>query len=142
MLRAAIDANVFASATHNPKSPPAKIIHAWFKDRFQLILSPAILAEIRRVMQYPRIRKASAWTGVEVAELISLLETNAEIQVPGALDLKVVRDPTDDKYMVAAVEGRADYIVSGDKDLLDLSRYEDIEIVSPRQFLQILASER
>jgi hypothetical protein len=142
MLRAVVDANVFASATHNPESPPAKVIHAWFRDRFQLILSPAILAEVRRVLHYPRIKKASTWTEVEVAELISLLETNAEIQVPGALDLKVVRDPTDDKYIVAAVEGQADYIVSGDKDLLDLGRYQSIAIVSPRRFLQILAAER
>lgn len=142
MLRAVIDANVFASAIHNPQGPSARVLQAWLIDRFQLILSPAILMEIRRVLRYPRIRRASTWTDVEVTELLDLLAAYAEIPVPGTLALQVCRDPTDDKYLAAAVEGKADYIITGDKDLLSLGKYQDIAIVAPAEFLMVLQRSR
>jgi predicted nucleic acid-binding protein len=52
--------------------------------------------------------------------------------------LRICRDPADDKFVVAALEGKADYIVTGDADLLNLAKYQDSEIVMPRRFLQIL----
>ena len=48
------------------------------------------------------------------------------------------KDPDDDKYIAAAVEGRAQFVVGGDSDLLDLKEYDGIRIVSPRVFLDIL----
>jgi putative PIN family toxin of toxin-antitoxin system len=142
MLRVVIDANIFASAIHNPHGPPAQVLHAWLTDRFQLIISPAILTEIRRVLRYPRIRKASTWTEAEISELLDLLSAYAEIRVPGTLALQVCRDPTDDKYLVAAVEGEADYLITGDKDLLSLGRYQDIAILGPADFLKVLRRSR
>ena len=69
-----------------------------------------------------------------------LLERLAEssVLVEGKQHLQICRDPADDKFVVAALEGKADYIVTGDADPLDLGKYQDIEIVTPRQFLQAL----
>jgi len=50
----------------------------------------------------------------------------------------VSRDPDDDKYIAAALEGRADFIVAGDSDLLSIREYEKIRIVRPRAFLDLL----
>jgi hypothetical protein len=49
------------------------------------------------------------------------------------------KDPDDDKYIAAAIEGRARFLVAGDSDLLDLKEYDGIRIVSPRVFLDLLA---
>ena len=59
--------------------------------------------------------------------------------VGGKIRLTVFReDPADDRYLEAAVEGGASYIVSGDRLLLALDTYEGIEILTPRRFLQVL----
>jgi predicted nucleic acid-binding protein len=59
--------------------------------------------------------------------------------VPSERALRVVEaDPDDDKYLAAAVEGRADYVVSGDKHLLDIKAYEEIRIIPPRLFLTLI----
>ena len=49
------------------------------------------------------------------------------------------KDPDDDKYIAAAIEGRAGFVVAGDSDLLDLKEYDGIRIVSPRVFLDLVA---
>jgi len=50
------------------------------------------------------------------------------------------KDPDDDKYIAAAIEGRARFVVAGDSDLLDLKEYDGIHIVSPRVFLDFLVA--
>ena len=64
--------------------------------------------------------------------------SNLSYPVTGNLELKVVRDPKDDKILSAAVEGRVDYIVSRDKDLLDLKEYQGIKLITPEAFMVIL----
>jgi len=55
--------------------------------------------------------------------------------------VKASRDPGDDKFLAAAVEAQGDYVVSGDKDLLDLKAYRGVRIATPAQFLTILGRE-
>jgi predicted nucleic acid-binding protein len=65
------------------------------------------------------------------------------IVTPGQLRLSVIReDPDDDRYLECAVEGHAEYIVSGDRHLLALGTYRDIAIMSPRVFLAALPAAR
>lgn len=51
-------------------------------------------------------------------------------------DVELCRDPDDDKFLSCAIDGKALYIVSGDKDLLDLKSFRDIEIVTAADFCQ------
>ena len=96
--------------------------------------SPAILTEIQAVLHYPRLRRfvgvaeeATAWL-LDVASLTDLVnDTNRAAGV--------CRDPSDDKYLSAAVEGRADYLVSGNRDLLHLGQHDLIAIVTPKSLL-------
>ena len=61
------------------------------------------------------------------------------IQTPALLEIDVIQtDPTDNKWIVAAVEGHADYIVSGDEHLKRLGNYQGIPIVTPARFVEIL----
>jgi hypothetical protein len=61
------------------------------------------------------------------------------VHVPGNLKLHgICRDPKDDKFLACAVEGRAHYLVSSDRDLLDLNRFEEVCILNPGQFLAAL----
>jgi hypothetical protein len=54
----------------------------------------------------------------------------------------VEKDPDDDKYLVAALEGRAEYLVSGDSDLLALREYKGVNIVTAREFLRIIEGKK
>ena len=53
----------------------------------------------------------------------------------------VIDDPDDNKYLAAAIDGCADYLVSGDSHLLDIREYEELRVVTPRRFLTILSEE-
>lgn len=139
MLRAVLDANVLVSALIRPEGPPGQIIVRLLnEDAFTLVVSPAIIAEFRRCLRYPRVRKYLIVSDKELEVRLAQLELIAD-RVEGNLRIKVVaEDPDDDKYIVAALEGLAQYIVTGDGDLLALGAYEGIRIVTPRVFLNLL----
>ena len=63
-----------------------------------------------------------------------------EFVEPVALSAPVCRDPDDDVVLATALSGRAEYLVTGDDDLLALENYHGIEILSPRQFWEVFAA--
>lgn len=91
-----------------------------------------------RALFYERLLKFRWMTEEEV---ISLLQAFAQesFLVSGRAKVKASRDPEDDKFLAAAIEGRVEYVVTGDRDLLDLKQYKGVRIVSPAEFLRILA---
>ena len=139
LLRAVLDANVLTSALIRPQGPPGQIMALLLKEQaFELIVSEAILAELRRCLTYPRVRKYLTATDAELDLWVTGLGVVADV-VTGEKALRVVEaDPDDDKYLAAAIEGRADYVVSGDKHLLDIRAYEEIRIIPPRSFLTLI----
>ncbi len=139
MLRAVLDANVLISALLRPEGPPGQIVTRLLKeDAFRLVVSPATIAEFRRCIGYRRVRKYLTISDNELETRIVQLEFVAE-RVQGNFRINAVpEDPDDDKYIVAAVEGLAQFIVTGDTHLLRLKGYEGIRIVTPRVFLDLL----
>ena len=138
MIRAVLDANVLVSAILSPKGAPARIFAAWREDQFSLLTSPPLLAELNRVLRYPRIKKRHKWSEEEIETFLEDL-AHLAILTPGELSLTVIGDdPTDDRYLECAVEGVADFIVSGDAHLLALGQYREIQILTPREFLSVL----
>lgn len=141
MILAVLDANVFVSAVLSPKGLPAKVLTAWRGEQFHLIISVVILEEINRVLRYPKIVKRHRWPEERIQTFIEDLAHPA-IPTPGELTLNVIEeDPADDRYLECAVEGGANYIVSGDQHLLDLKEYRGIPILSPRAFLEVLKQQ-
>lgn len=145
-VRAVLDTNVLVSGLMGAKGAPRQALDAWLEGQFTLVISLYLIDEFVHVLQYPRIAERLQVTEDELVALLAALLSQAEV-VPGRLQLPgVTRDPKDDAVDVVgavacAVEGSADYIVSGDQDLLVLDHYEDVRVVTPRQFVEILQGE-
>jgi putative PIN family toxin of toxin-antitoxin system len=131
-----LDTNVIVSAVIRPGSNPDKVLGAFLDGRYEVIASPALLSELQKVLERPRIARRGPRSQEETTQLLS------SVLVEPSLMLNVIAaDPADDRVLEAAVAGEADYIVSGDRHLLDLNAYQGILIVSPAVFLAILAEE-
>jgi uncharacterized protein len=132
-MKAVIDTNVFVSGIFW-KGTPARILEAWGKQRFSLVLSPAIFSEYQRVLE-ELSRKSKS---VDTAKILDLVSYHAEL-VPDLVFAKpVCTDPDDDKFLAAALSARASFIVTGDKALLKVAEFHGAKVVTPRTFLDAL----
>jgi len=136
-MRAVLDTNVLVSATLIKGGTEDRILRAWRRAEFELVLSPPILEEMGRALLYEKLEKRRWMTREELTSFIQLLAQEC-VLVSGATKVRVCRDPDDDKFLAAAVEGKAQWVASGDQDLLDLKTYKGVSIVSPRRFLKEL----
>lgn len=127
--RIVLDTNAIVSGV-GWSGPPATILDAALDGRLVLVTSPPLLAELRRVLGYPKLAKIVA----DAQQLADLVEASSVLVLPTRV-LAVVRDETDNRVLEAAAEG-ADYIVSGDNDLLSLRSFQDIPIMSPADFVE------
>ena len=139
MLKVVLDTNVFVSSLLTKSGGPAMVIDAWHAGQYLLVTSGPIISEIKRVLEAPKIRKKYGIGRKQIENLIRLLENDA-IVVPGLSPVTgtIPEDPTDEMFLAAALDAKADIIVSGDRHLLDLDRYEGIPISTVRQFLELL----
>lgn len=133
-MRAVLDPNVIVSALLSPTGAPARVLRAWIDGAYELIVSPALLDELERVLAYPKI--VERVTESEAAEMIALLR-HGVTQVDDPSDGPSTRSPdSDDDYLVALAEHTRAMIVSGDKHLLGLGR--QFPVASPRAFVDRL----
>ncbi len=139
MIAAVLDTNLIVSATLIHGGNEDRILRAWQAGKYLLVVSHPILQKVRRVLFYEKIRSRQWMTGDDVERLLRRF-TESAIMVPGKQEVRVCRDPSDDKFLTAALEGKAHYIVSGDPDLTAIKAYRGVRIIPPRQFLEILRS--
>ena len=136
-MKILVDANLFASSLIKPNSNPGKILDLVNQNQVELILSPSIIKEIKRILLYPKIQKYHRKTAQEIDEYFEDILMFAWI-VEGKELVDIIKDdPADNKYLACAYEGEADYIVSGDHHLLDLETYQGIDIISAKAFLNL-----
>jgi putative PIN family toxin of toxin-antitoxin system len=131
-VRIVLDTNVLVSGIFFA-GLPGRVLDAWADGRIELALSPAILDECLRVcarigesrptLEYEAVLAAIAGHGVLVADT-----TSAE---------PITVDPDDDKFMLCARSADA-LVVSGDTDLLDVSGWEGVEVLTPRELVDQL----
>jgi putative PIN family toxin of toxin-antitoxin system len=141
-IRAVLDTQVLISGLVAEQGPPHQILDAWLEGLFTLVASVYLVEELVHVLSYPRIAERLPLDEEDLAAILAALLSKAEV-TSGWLHLPgVPRDPKDDSVVACAKQGEADYIVSGDRDLLVLGEYEGIQVVTPRQFVEILASLR
>jgi putative PIN family toxin of toxin-antitoxin system len=139
--RAVLDTNVLVSGLISDHSPPRQLVDAWLDGRYTLVTSLYQVQELNHVLSYPRIASRLDLEEAELEMILAALLSQAEV-VAGELQLPgVTRDPKDDAIVACAQEGGAGYIVSGDRDLLDLGEYKGIRVVTPREFVEMLAPE-
>jgi len=138
MVRIVLDANQFVSALLKPGSNPDAIMRLVREEKVILLLSEAICDEILRVLTYPKIRNRFNRSDDYLADFVKKLRAVAVI-TPGTLPLDPIQADADDtKYFVCAIEGKADFIVSGDHHLKDLKSFQGIRIVDPATFLAVI----
>jgi len=142
MTRAVLDVNVLISALIAPSGIPARILELWREEKFVLLVSEPILDELERVLAEPRLRRRHGLAPSRVARLLRGLRQFAVV-TPGELKLSgLLRDEADHKFLACAVEGQADYLVTGDEDLLTLAEYKGIPILSPAAFVRAMADRQ
>jgi len=142
MLRAVLDTNVLVSSVISQKGAPYYLMEAWQKSRFLLITSESIIEETERVLSRPRIRDTFSITNSQILGFTSALKKEATLAFGNAdAGGAIPDDPSDEKFLVAALNGNAKIIVSGDKHLLYLKEYRGITILTPREFLDRLEQE-
>lgn len=138
MLRLVLDANVFVSAVLKPKSDLARIFDLVKAGKVKLIISSDILSEVRGVFLYPKLRKRHRRTPQKIDNFLKKT-VRVSIITSGKMKVEVIKDdPEDNKYLAAAAEGKADFIISGDHHLRDLGTFQGIRILSPSMFLKLM----
>lgn len=133
-LRIVLDTNVLLSGIAYPASIPGKILAAWRHGSVDVLISSWILDELRRVL--PRLAHRHQLTSAEIDDLVDALSIQAEIVEPLSSDEPDLRDPGDQPVLgtllAALATSGADYLITGDKDLLVLAK--DHPIVTPAGF--------
>jgi putative PIN family toxin of toxin-antitoxin system len=142
-LRVLLDTNIFVSYLLRPQAarPPARLVRAALAGSFTLLTTPYALQELTATITHKpylaaRIDPAIATT------LLQFLAAYA-VSVP-ALPLPPTltsRDPDDDPFLGAALLGQADYLVTGDADLLVLGQVGTLQIISPADFAALLSTD-
>jgi putative PIN family toxin of toxin-antitoxin system len=136
-FRTVIDTGVIVSAVLLAESVPRKAIDAALRTG-HLLASEATLAELDEVLRRPRFNRYISEE--RRLEFLTALVREAEI-VEITEKITVCRDPNDDKFLEAAVNGRASHILSSDLDLLAIHPFRGIPILTPRAFVNMLSAK-
>ena len=151
--RAVFDCMVYLQGAGSPNGPSAACLELASTGRLTLVVSDAILAEVRNVLSRPKTRKRfSGLTDESLVEFLAKLGRYAVhlVDAPGVV--RLARDTKDEKYLNLAIAANATYLVSRDNDLLDLMTGDNadalafralapaVRIVEPVMFLRSLTA--
>ena len=129
-MKIVLDTNVFISGIFF-SGPPSIILQAWRDSKIQIILSEEILEEY----QYVAEELASKFPAVDIDQIIELLTIYGEVFETKGISVSVCEDPDDNKFIECAIASNSKLIVSGDKHLLNITGYQDISVLKPRDFI-------
>jgi hypothetical protein len=130
-VRAVLDANVLISAVLSPRGAPARLLAAWRGGAFNLVVSPLLLAEVRRALAYAKLARLVAPADADA--YVAWLGRTAEMAAdPGGPPPVRSEDPADD-YVIALAAAQRAVIVSGDGHLTALA--DRIPVRRPAAFL-------
>ena len=131
-MRVVIDPGVFIAALITPEGPPAALVRIWRTGSFEAVVSPHLLAELTDVMHRRKFRK---WFSIREADeyirgIARLAITIADTEPTQTF----TRDPNDDYIVILAITTGSDFIISGDRDLLEA--HIEIPVLSPRRAIE------
>lgn len=124
-----IDTNVFLSAILWNGNPD-KVLKLWKRKKIALLLSPSLAEEIQTVLERFQVNTH------DIKVFMHVLKNNSIKLVPKTT-YTICRDPKDNQILSLAVDGKADYIITGDRDLLTLGKIEKTIIVKPHEFCRL-----
>ena len=130
-----IDANIILSAAISQTGLPNQLLDMLFSGRtYELVVSPAIIAEWYQCVSRKSIQKAAKTSELQLQSFIASIIAFSTAVEDSTTAQGLCRDPKDDIYISAALDANANFIVTGDNDLLDLAAVESVAIITPRQF--------
>ena len=129
-MKVVLDTNVFVSGAFF-SGPPFQILQAWRDGKIQLVISPEILYEYRRVGEI----LAEEYLTIDLEPILEYAIHHAVVFSAPPLPERVCDDADDDKFLACALASGSNLVVSGDKHLLKVSGYQNIEVLKPRDFL-------
>jgi len=140
-VRVVIDSSVVvaALATPDPESASRVVLAAVAAGLVDLVLTDALEAEYRRAVEYPQVRRYAA--KVDRQGFVDAIVATAERVEPAAAAGAVPADPGEDMVVAAALAGRADFLVSLDRHLLDLADLHGVLVMRPGDFLRELRAQ-
>ena len=137
-MKVVLDANIYVSSLINTQGNPKQIVAQWEQGRFDVLVSASIIDEIGRVLRYPRIVKRHRQDERSIQRFLELLSSQAVMVEPTVILDVIKEDQSDNRYLECAIEGKAQFIISGDKHLLEMGEYRGIVILPPAAFMTLL----
>ena len=138
MIKTVLDTNILISGLIVKGNSPPKIIDYLRLNKFLLITSEYLLWEFQQTVRYPKIRQKYKLAGKEIKEYFQAIKNRSKkIQIQ-AIPKIISEDFSDNLVLATAIEGKADFIVSGDKHLLNLNSYKKIKIIKAGKFVNTL----
>lgn len=134
-MRVVLDTNIFISAVLGGRL--GIIVDEWKAGKFKLIVTDSIAREYLDVINRPKFKIPQD----EIIAASDYLLQLAEFVTPVEEILVIVADPTDNKFLEAAIAGKVDYIVSGDNHLLEIGSFREIPIINAREFINWLEAQ-
>ena len=136
LIRVVLDTNILISSLIF-RGELSFLVYLLKSNHFCLLLSKPILEELLRVLSYPKFKLSEQ----EIKEIC--YEHVLEYATLIAVDHKshiLLKDLSDNKILECAVSGKADYIVTGDKEILQIRKYQKIPILTAKEFIQKISS--
>ena len=130
-MKVVLDTNVFVSGVFF-SGPPFQILQAWRDGKIQLVISPEILDEYRRVGEI----LAEEHPVIDPEPMLEFVVQNAVVFSAPPLPKRVCDNPDDDKFLDCALASGSNLVVRGDRHLLKVSGYQNIETLKPCDFLE------
>jgi len=137
LIRAVVDTNVFVSSILF-EGVANQLVDCWQRGRFIFLISKPILEEYIKVLSYPKFElpeeQIKEIIGKEFLPFAEVVALKTSVSV-------IKEDPFDNVFLSTALDGKASFIVSGDRHLLRLTRYKDIRIIELSDFLRLILRE-
>lgn len=142
MIRVVLDANILASGfagVRNPDSVPGQLVRLWRQGRYEMIVSEPLRNEVihafqqlyfRRRLSRPQISRAAALLRYQATWVPITVEVHG-----------IATHQEDDLILATALSAQTDYLVTGDTKLQKVRGYNSVVIISPAEFLDVLASQ-
>ena len=135
-MKVVLDTNVLLSGLMFPDGAPGRAVAAWREARFDVVISVHQLAEIGRTLAYPKIQRILDWDDGRIEQFIRQLYIRAQIVDLDGVSVEVPADLDDVPILATLVAAKADFLITGDGDLLALrDRYA---ILTPAEFVRKL----
>lgn len=130
-MRVVLDTNILVSALIFPGGPPETVYRLVLEGKIELVTSRPLLLELGRVLE-----QKFGWEATRAEEAVAQLTRLADVVQPTESVSEVTADPSDDRLLEAAAEGKAEMIVSGDSHLLRIGTWRAVRIRKASDFLQ------